>query len=344
MIAQGLVERLRLRGAARHGTAAGVRGGVAAGRGSGPGPRSASGRTGTRTRVGRRRLSRRARLALLVTVAAGILLAGAWTWFRDSPLVSVQNVTVTGQSGPDAGQISAALESAARTMSTLDVQLGRLRRAIAPYPVVKDIRVTTQFPHGMHIEVVEQVAVGAIDAGGRKVAVAADGTLLRDVVAPQSLPTIPMNTSPPGPRVTTGTASDAIKLLAAAPSQLAPKISQVTTVTPHGLVAQVRGGPAIYFGDLTELPQKWIAAAEVLADPGSAGALYIDVTDPQRPAAGAGTDGQSSQSGTSSGDQSSQSTATGTSATGTTGTSSGDASGTPATISSGTAPSGTVGG
>jgi cell division protein FtsQ len=283
-------------------------------------------------------------VALLVTVAVGILLAGAWTWFRNSPLVSVQNVTVTGQSGTDAGQISDALESAARTMSTLDVQLGRLRRAVTPYPVVKDIRVTTQFPHGMHIEVVEQVAVGAIDAGGSKVAVAADGTLLHDVAVPQSLPMIPMNITPPGPRVTTGTASEAIKLLAAAPSQLLSKISQVTTVAPHGLVAQVRGGPAIYFGDLTELAQKWIAASEVLADPGSAGALYIDVTDPQRPAAGAGTDGQGSQSDTSSGDASAQSTATGTSASGATGTSSGDASGTGAATSTGTSPTSTVGG
>lgn len=298
MIAQGLVERLRLRGVARQRTTAGARGG--AGRRAAAGRGSAPGRTAARRRARRRRrVSRRARLALLATVVLGILLAGAWIWFQRSPFVSVQKVTVTGQSGPDAGQISAALESAARTMSTMDVQIGRLRRAVAPYPVVKDIRVTTQFPHGMHIEVVEQVAVGVIDAGGRKVAVAADGTLLHDVVVSGSLPTIPMSVTPSGPRVAGGTAGQAIKLLAAAPSALTAKISQVTTVAPHGLVAQVRGGPAIYFGDLTQLAQKWIAASEVLADAGSAGALYIDVTDPQRPAAGAGTDSQSSQSSAS---------------------------------------------
>jgi cell division protein FtsQ len=261
-------------------------------------------------------------------VVLGVLLAGAWTWFRDSPLVSVQNVTVTGQSGPDSGQISAALESAARTMSTMDVQIGRLRRAVAPYPVVKDIRVTTQFPHGMHIEVVEQAPVGAIDVGGRKVAVAADGTLLHDVVVSASLPVIPMSLTPAGPRVTAGTASEAIRLLAAAPSALAPKISQVTRVAPHGLVAQIRGGPAIYFGDLTELAQKWIAASEVLADAGSAGALYIDVTDPERPAAGAGSDGQSSQSGGTTGTSTNgASGATSTGAAAGTGTSSTSATG-----------------
>ena len=44
----------------------------------------------------------------------------------------------------------------------------------------------------------------------------------------------------------------------------------------------------MYFGDAPSARAKWLAAAAVLADPGSAGASYIDVTDPVRPAAGAG--------------------------------------------------------
>jgi cell division protein FtsQ len=289
MIAQALVERLRLRGAARRPQRAATAGATA----------SNARRTGSRprARVKRRRLSRRARLTLLTTFALGILFAGAWMWFRDSPLVSVEHVTVSGQNGADAAQISAALESAARTMSTLDVQLGRLRRAVAPYPVVKDIRVTTQFPHGMQIEVIEHAAVGAIDAGGQKVAVAPDGTLMRDVAVSPSLPTIPVSLTPSGTRVTSGPAAAAVKLLAAAPAELLPKISQVTTVAPHGLVAQIRGGPSVYFGDGTQLAQKWVAASAVLGDPGSAGAEYIDVTDPERPAAGAGSDGQATAGG-----------------------------------------------
>jgi cell division protein FtsQ len=159
--------------------------------------------------------------------------------------------------------------------------------------VVKDIRVTTHFPHGMDIDVIENVAVGALDVGGQKVAVAPDGTLMHDVTVSPSLPTIPVSVAPSGTRVTSGPAAAAIKLLSAAPRELLPRISQVMTVAPHGLVAQIRGGPSIYFGDATELSQKWIAASAVLADPGSAGAVYIDVTDPQRAAAGSGGDGQS---------------------------------------------------
>jgi cell division protein FtsQ len=254
--------------------------------------------------------------------------------------VSVQQVTVSGQSGADAGQISAALESAARTMSTLDVQLGRLRRAVAPYPVVKDIRVTTHFPHGMRIEVIENVAVGAIDAGGVKIAVAPDGTLMHDVAVSPSLPTIPVSMTPAGTRVTTGPAAAAIKLLAAAPAALLPKISQVTTVAPHGLVAQITGGPSVYFGDDSQLSQKWIAASEVLGDPGSAGAVYIDVTDPQRPAAGAGSDGGGTTDSGSTGAGSQANSATGTATSG----ASAGVSSTDGTTASGTAPTSSTGG
>jgi hypothetical protein len=99
--------------------------------------------------------------------------------------------------------------------------------------------------------------------------------------------------------------------LAAAPAPFLARISQVTTVAGHGLVAQVGGGPSIYFGLATDARAKWIAATEVLADPGSAGAAYIDVTDPVRPAAGAaGSSGAAGGSSSSAAGASSSSAAT----------------------------------
>jgi hypothetical protein len=88
--------------------------------------------------------------------------------------------------------------------------------------------------------------------------------------------------------VTDPSATGAVALLTAAPYQLLSRISQVTTVAGHGLVAQLRAGPSIYFGAAADLRVKWASAGAVLADPGSAGAAYIDVSDPVRPVAGAG--------------------------------------------------------
>ena len=132
-------------------------------------------------------------------------------------------------------------------MTTMNVDMGQLRTAVKPYPDVKHLEVSTQFPHGMRIRVVEQLPVAALVAGGQTVAASPDGTLIHD--APTgSLPKVPVPAFPGGSRVTDPTALNALALLAATPEPLLAKISQVTTSAPHGLVAQLRNGPTIYFG------------------------------------------------------------------------------------------------
>jgi cell division protein FtsQ len=82
-----------------------------------------------------------------------------------------------------------------------------------------------------------------------------------------------------------------VRLLAQAPYQLLPKVQLASSDATHGLVVQMRNGPRVYFGAADRLAAKWDAVAAVLAAPSSAGAGYIDVTDPARPAAGSGSDG-----------------------------------------------------
>jgi cell division protein FtsQ len=235
--------------------------------------------------ITRRRMRLRVRVAL-AAVAVLALLGGGWLWLRDSSLVAVRKVTISGVYGPDAAQIRSALTLSARNMTTLDVRLGQLRTAVGPYPVVKDLRVSTEFPHGLRIRVLEQLPVGALLAGGHAVAVTGDGTLLHDV-ATGSLPEVPVRLLPGGSQVTDRPTLDALALLSVTPARLLARVAQVSDGSAHGLVVELRSGPSIYFGDASELDAKWTAATAVLADPSSAGASYIDVTDPSRPAAGA---------------------------------------------------------
>lgn len=262
---------------------------------SGVGSRTVAGRRPGVTGRGRGRgLLRRAAPRLMIGLVGGlILLGGAYVWLRDSSLVAVQSVRIAGASGPDAAQIRAALRSAARTMTTLDVKMGALQTAVAPFPAVKSLDVSTQFPHGMNIQVREQAPVAIVSAPGRRIPVAGDGTLLRDSRANLQLPTISLSVAPGGARLT-GYALSEARLLAAAPWQLLGRLSGVSDTSQHGLAAQLRGGPSLYFGDGGQLPAKWTAVTEVLASSGSSGAQYIDVTDPSRPAAGAGSDTASS--------------------------------------------------
>ncbi|MGA2014167.1 MAG: FtsQ-type POTRA domain-containing protein [Solirubrobacteraceae bacterium] len=217
------------------------------------------------------------------------LLGGGWLWLRDSSLVAVEHVTITGVSGPDATQVRTALVLAARDMTTLDVQTRRLRTAVAPYPVVKAFAVSTQFPHGMRIHVIEQVPVAVVVAGGVRTAVSSDGTLLHDVTAAAGLPAIALGVAPGGTRVGGITLSE-VRLLAAAPYALLAKVQAAGSDAAHGLTAQLRDGPAVYFGADSQLTEKWAALAAVLSAPSSAGASYIDVSVPRRPVAGTGGD------------------------------------------------------
>jgi cell division protein FtsQ len=262
--------------------------------------------------------SRRLRLSLLGIAVACLVLGGAWLWFRDSPLVSVGKVTITGESGPDAAAIRTALMASARSMTTLDVQTRRLYAAVSAYPVVQALRVTTQFPHGMRIRVIEQLPVAAIVVAGRRIAVAPDGAILHDLTAPASLPTIDLSVPPGGPRLTQPQALESLAVARTAPRPVRARIQTISLLPGRGLVARLRSGPAVYLGDGSELRAKWSSAVAVLADPGSAGASYIDVTDPRRPAAGAVTTPPASSTSSSSASSSTTATTSG-SATGTAG-------------------------
>jgi cell division protein FtsQ len=237
------------------------------------------------------------RIALLGALGAVLLLGAGWLWFRDSSLVAVQQVTVTGETGPDADAIHSALVASARSMTTLDVQTGRLYAAVSAYPVVRSLKVTTSFPHRMSIRVLEELPVAQIVVAGRRIAVAADGTLLHDLAAvPSSLPTIQLAAPPGGARLMDKGALQALAAARTAPRALAPRITTISVAQGPGLMVRLDNGPAIYLGDDRDLHAKWSAALAVLNDPGSAGASYVDVTDPGRPAAGVATQTSSSSS------------------------------------------------
>jgi cell division protein FtsQ len=218
-------------------------------------------------------------LALIALVIAGTL------WLRDSSLVAVQRVTVVGLTGPETARLTAQLEDAARDMTTMHVRGAQLRSVVAPYPVVKDLKISTDFPHGMRITVVENTPVAMIVADGAKTPVAADGSLLRGA-AQRALPIVPMRVAPTGNQVVDRAARSAIVALAAAPAALRNRVQRVSTTRTGGLTLTLNNGPQLRFGGTDRLAAKWAAAAAVLADSGSAGTTYLDLRYPERTAAG----------------------------------------------------------
>src|SRR5487761_1524429 len=83
-------------------------------------------------------------LRALVGVLVGVLLLlGGWLWLRDSSLVSVEHVRISGVHGLDALEIPRSLDAAAKRMTTMDFDVAALRAAVAPFVVVSGVSATT---------------------------------------------------------------------------------------------------------------------------------------------------------------------------------------------------------
>jgi cell division protein FtsQ len=225
----------------------------------------------------------RLRRWLLLILAACLVLASAYQlWLRDSSLVAVEDVTVTGLTTKDAARVRAALVSAAHTMTTLHVQEDELEQAIAAYPVVRALEVSPDFPHRLEIHVVEHRPAALVNG----LPVAGDGTILRGLPVEGRLPTIEARGGVQGDRLKDPAALHAARVAGGAPAPLHRRLERIDMRTQEGIVVEMRDGPEIIFGDATRVHAKWLAATRVLADPEAEGATYIDVRLPGRPAAG----------------------------------------------------------
>jgi cell division protein FtsQ len=226
------------------------------------------------------------RRAATVLVAFAVFAAGYWLWFRDSSFARVHDVYVTGVDGPQARAIRSALEEAGLDMTTLHVRTRDLRDAIADYPVVRSVTAQGDFPHKLTIEVQLNLPVAVIQSPSGRRAVAADGLLLPDVPLTGNLPVLPTRQALPSERLTEGKAFGLVRVVGLAPEPLQKRIERVWIKPEVGIVAEIRKGPELRFGDASRLPAKWMAAARVLAAAGARGAAYIDLRLPERPAAG----------------------------------------------------------
>jgi cell division protein FtsQ len=232
-------------------------------------------------------MARFARRRMRVVLIAAVLIAALvplGLWLRDSSLVGVTDVEITGLQGPQASRVRAALTTAARDMTTLHVREDVLLSAAQPYPIVHSVKAEADFPHKLKITVNAYEPVAALQVGDSRTAVASDGTLLRGS-STSGLPVLTLRAVPGGSRLRAGPVRSAVKLLGAAPPALLARVERVVN-SNHNLIAIMDQGPKLYFGDGGRRSAKWAAAARVLADSRSKGASYIDLRLPERPVAG----------------------------------------------------------
>ncbi len=122
--------------------------------------------------------------------------------------------------------------------------------------------------------------VAVIGSGSSAVAVAADGTILAFLPAPEegSLPKLPLETPPKGPRLQ-GPMLEQARVLGATPPALRPYV-EGSYSGESGVDVKLTSGVELRFGDSTQAARKWRAAAAVLADPKVTALDYVDLQAP----------------------------------------------------------------
>jgi len=239
-----------------------------------------------------------ARRFLMLSGAAGLVVLAflGWSWFRDSPLVKVRHVEITGVSnGPDAAAIKHDLTRTARGMTTLDVSTKKLEHAVSAYPIVRSVSASGDFPSTVQVSVHEYVAVAALTGpDGNSMPVAFDGTLLPRA-GKGKLPAVAVTATPAHDGFESERVRILVRVLAAAPLALRSELDRAFVSREDGIQVTLRDGPTLVLGTSGRLPAKWASAARVLAAPSSSGADEIDVRLPERPSASGFTNASNPQ-------------------------------------------------
>src|SRR3954468_18355380 len=186
----------------------------------------------TVTRRGRRLL--RLALGLIVALAAA---AAGWMWLRDSSLVAVRDVQITGVTASDGHQVRTALETTALEMTTLHVRPQALEDATASLASVASVEVASDFPHTLRIHVTERRPVAALaPEGEQRIPVTGDGVVMNGVTAERDLPNLVVDDSAIGPTLTDRRALRALTVAGAAPDELLRRTAKLA-VNRQGVVA-----------------------------------------------------------------------------------------------------------
>jgi hypothetical protein len=129
-------------------------------------------------------------------------------------------------------------------------------------------------------------ATAILGSGEDAVPVSADGAIVLWLPLPggAELPQLPPVEPPKSGRLS-GPMLEQARVLGAAPAVLRPYLAR-SYYGQSGVDVETTSGVELRFGDASQAPRKWRAAAAVLADPSVEALDYVDVQAPARPSIG----------------------------------------------------------
>ncbi|OGO50888.1 MAG: hypothetical protein A2148_08030 [Chloroflexi bacterium RBG_16_68_14] len=189
------------------------------------------------------------RAALLALVVAAVALGG-WSLYR-SPLLAVQDVAVEGNRVLTVDQIRGIAGLEGQSLIRPDFEAAR--ESLLALPLVKEARVSRDWPNGARITVVERVPWGVWQVGEQRFVIDEEGVVL-DLPAPERAQVIvqtdaPAATLAPGARVAPGAVAAAGRLVAEAERTLGRPVVGLQFSQASGLTAVLAGDLRVVFGD-----------------------------------------------------------------------------------------------
>jgi cell division protein FtsQ len=196
-------------------------------------------------------------VVVLVLLLALVGTGGYAVWF--SSWLDVEEVDVSGAQNVTADEVRTRAQIETGT-PLARVDLCRAESRVRSLAIVKEARVTRQWPDTVLIEIVERVAIAVVEIGGRLRGMDAEGVVFRDY-----------NRAPPGlPRVQTdiGTSAEALReaaqVISALPESLTLIVDYVQVATVDEITLFLKDGRQVVWGSAEDSETKAEVAIELL--------------------------------------------------------------------------------
>lgn len=227
---------------------------------------------------------RRLRLVGLL-VGAVALVVGSLVLVHSS-LFSARVLNLHGAAITTRAEVLAA-SGLSKDPPLIDIDAGQTARAIEALPFVQSANVALDWPDGVSVTLTERVAIAAeVVAPGRVLVFDQSGRVLAVMAKPTpGLVAVDLGLGQkmlPGAQLSPND-QQVLALAGALPVTVLPRIEDVARVGAYGLVAQLRGGPLVVFGIATDLREKMVSLATLLANGSISQAKVVDLRVPAAP-------------------------------------------------------------
>ena len=210
------------------------------------------------------RFTARSRKVSLAVAAMLLAMAGGW-WLYNSPVFALHGVAVDGNSVLSAAVIRQV--AAVDGQSIVRPDFAGARERLLAFPLIKDAKVSRDWPFGARVTVVERQPWGVWQIGDQRYVVDDEGVVL-PLPEPQHAPVI-VQTDPSSPlqagnKVDASAVAVAKQLVATAEQAIGQPVARIEYSQAAGLTAVLSDNVRVSFGGLDNYEFKLAALYSVL--------------------------------------------------------------------------------